>query len=331
MTPNTSNGALRNTVAGVLAFSVALALAGIARAEDYPSRSIRLIAPFAAGGPADLIARAVAPGMSAYLKQSVVIENRTGGGGVVGVDAVVKAQPDGYTIGISGPGALTVSPFMTAVPYDPIKDVAPIMRVASVNGVIVVAANSPYKTLADLVAAAKAAPGKLSFGSAGAGTTTQMAGELLNMEANIKLVHVPYRGAAPASNDLLGGHIQTMMPDLPGVLSLIQAGSIRALAVTSKTRSVYLPDVLTTAEAGWPNVLSDSWYGVIAPAGTSPEIRAKLNAAVVAAMKTPEFAEQIKIQGAIVAPAPPKEFSAIIADEQTRWKHVIEVTGAKME
>ena len=319
------------TIASALALSVTAALSGMAQAQDYPSRPLRMMVPFAAGGPADLIGRAVAPGMGAFLKQSIVIENRAGGGGATGVDAVAKAPPDGYTIGITGPGALTVSPFMTAVPYDPIKDIAPIMRVGSVNGVIVVAAGSPYKTLGDLVAAAKAAPGKLSFGSAGAGTTTQMAGELLNMEAGIKLVHVPYRGAAPAANDLLGGHIQTMMPDLPGVLALIQAGSVRALAVTSKTRSVYLPDVPTTAEAGWPNVLSDSWYGVIAPSGTPPEIRARLNAAVVSAMGTPEFAEQIKTQGALVAAAAPKEFSEIIADEQKRWKRVIEVTGAKME
>jgi tripartite-type tricarboxylate transporter receptor subunit TctC len=320
----------RLALAGCLALST-LALAAAANADDYPSRPIRMIAPFAAGGPADLIARAIAPGMSAYLKQSVVIENRTGAGGAVGVDATLKAPPDGYTIGVTGPGALTVSPFMTSVPYDPVRDVALIMRVAQVNGVIVVAADSPYKTLADLINAAKAAPGKLSFGSAGAGTTTQMAGELLNMEANIKLVHVPYRGAAPAANDLLGGHIQTMMPDLPGVLSLIQAGKVRALAVTSKTRSIYLPDTPTTAEAGWPNVLSDSWYGVIAPAATPDAIKTRLQEAVTAAMKTPEFAAQIKTQGALVAPAAPKEFAAVVAAEQARWKRVIETTGAKME
>ena len=317
-------------VASVLVLSIAV-LSSAAYCEDYPIRPVRMIAPFAAGGPADLIARAVAPGMSDYLKQSVVIENRTGAGGAVGVDATLKAAPDGYTIGVTGPGALTVSPFMTSVPYDPIRDVALIMRVATVNGVIVVAADSPYKTLNDLINAAKASPGKLSFGSAGAGTTTQMAGELLNMEAGTKLVHVPYRGAAPASNDLLGGHIQTMMPDLPGVLSLILAGKVRALAVTSKTRSIYLPDTPTTAEAGWPNILSDSWYGVIAPAATPEAIKTKLYDAAVAAMKTPEFAEQIKVQGATIAAAGPKEFAAIVSDEQTRWKRVIEATGAKME
>jgi tripartite-type tricarboxylate transporter receptor subunit TctC len=299
--------------------------------EDYPSRPIRMIVPFAPGGPTDILARAVAPVMSTVLGQSVIIENRAGAGGATGVDAVAKAAPDGYTIGMSGPGALVAIPFMVKVPYDATKDVVPIARIARVNAVIIVSAQSEFKTLGDLVAAAKAAPGKLSFGSAGAGTITHLAGELLNMEANIKLVHVPYRGAVPASTDLLGGHIQTMLPDLPGVIGLIRAGSVRALAVTSKTRSTYLPDVPTTGEAGYPNVLSDSWYGLIAPAGIPTAVMDKLGAAAVAAMNSDETKQQIASQGAVAALSTPREFADLIAEEQARWKRVIEATGAKME
>ena len=315
-----------------LAAIAASLFAAPVRAEDYPSRPIRMVVPFAAGGPADLIARTIVPGMSDILKQPIVIENRAGGGGAIGVDAVAKSTPDGYTIGVTGPGAFVSIPFMTKTPYDPLKDLAPITRIAQVNAVIVVAAGSPYKTLKDLVAAAKAAPpGKLSFGSAGAGTSTHLAGELLNMEAGIKLVHVPYRGAVPAATDLMGGHIETMLPDLPGVIALIQAGSIRALAVTSAKRSPVLPDVPTTAEAGYPNVLSDSWYGLIAPVATPADIKAKLYAAASEAMKTPAFLEQMKTQAAMAAPGSSQEFASMIADEQTRWKRVIEATGAKME
>jgi tripartite-type tricarboxylate transporter receptor subunit TctC len=319
---------LAQTFAAALLATAALSAPG--RAQDYPSRPIRLIVPFAPGGPTDVLARAIAPAMGTALGQNVIIENRAGGGGATGVDAVAKAAPDGYTIGLSGPGALVAIPFMVKVPYDPTKDVVPIARIARVNAVIIVAANSEYKTLADLVNAAKAAPGKLSFGSAGAGTITHLAGELLNMEAGIKMVHVPYRGAAPASTDLLGGHIQTMLPDLPGVIGLIRGGSVRALAVTSKTRSTYLPDVPTTADAGFPTVLSDSWYGLIAPAGVAPAVMDKLVAAADAAMKSEETQKQITAQAGTVALSTPKEFADLIAEEQARWKRVIEVTGAKM-
>jgi tripartite-type tricarboxylate transporter receptor subunit TctC len=314
--------------AGAVLFAASMAMP--ASAQEYPSRPIRLFVPFAAGGPVDLLARAVGPALSEVLRQPVVIENRPGGGGTTGVDAVAKAQPDGYTIGLTGPGALVIAPFMTKVPYDATRDLAPIARVARVNGVIVVAASSPYKTLNDLVGAARETPGKLSFGSAGAGTTTHMAGELLNMEGNIKLVHVPYRGAAPAASDLLGGHIQTMLPDLPGVLPQINEGTMRALAITSATRSPSLPDVPTTAEAGLPKVLSDGWYGVIAPAGTPPGVQKKLYDAVVLALKRKDAMDQIAAQGAMVAPLSPREFSTLIAEEQARWKKVIDVTGATM-
>ena len=321
----------RRFVAAGLGLVTAVLLPAIAAAQDYPSRPIRLIVPFAPGGPADLLARAVAPSMGTSLKQTVVIENRAGAGGATGVAAVTTAEPDGYTIGITGPGAVVAAPYMTKVPYDHTKDFIPITRVAQMHGIVVVAASSPYKTLAELIAAARANPGKLSFASAGSGTLTHLAGELLNIEANVKIVHVPYRGAAPAVADLLGGHVQFMLPDMSGALGGIRGGTIRALAVTSGKRSPFLPDVPTTAEAGFPQVLSDSWYGLIAPAGTPPAIVKALYEAAAGALKGNDVAAQIDKQGGVAAPTTPEEFKALIIEEQQRWKRVVETTGAKME
>jgi tripartite-type tricarboxylate transporter receptor subunit TctC len=301
-----------------------------AAAQEFPDKPIRLIVPYPAGGPADSLARAIGPSMSLSLRQAVVIENRAGASGTTGLDAVAKSLPNGYTIGMSGPGPLVAAPFMMQAPYDATKDFAPIARIAQVSSVIVVPASSPYKTLGDLIAAARAAPGKITFGSAGAGTLTHLAGELMNIEGKVKLLHVPYRGAAPAAADLLGGHIDVAIQDLPGVISQIQAGSMRALAVTSQTRSPSLPDVPTTVEAGFPNVISDSWYGIVGPAGTPPAIQNKLFEAITSALKSPEVMEQIARLGAFVAPSSPQNFSKTIAEEQKRWKRVIEETGTKM-
>jgi tripartite-type tricarboxylate transporter receptor subunit TctC len=314
-----------------LLWAFVLLLATPLAAQDYPTKPIRLIVPFAAGGPADMLARAIAPSMSATLKQSVVIENRVGAGGTIGVDAVIKAPPDGYTIGIAGPGALVSIPFMTTVPYNVERDIVPLALIATVSGVIVAGPKSGFKSLADLVTNAKANPGKVHFGSAGSGTTTHLAGELLNMEAGIKLVHVPYRGAAPALTDLLGGHVQALLPDLPAVLEQIRSGAVTALAVSSPARSPFVPDVPTTAELGFPRVVSYSFYGLIAPAGTPADIRKRLHDAAVAALASPDVLKQIAVLGGTAAPRNGEEYAKLIADEQKKWKRVIEVTGAKIE
>ena len=313
-----------------LLFAVALSATPLA-AQEFPSRPIRLIVPFAAGGPADMLARAVAPAMSATLKQSIVIENRTGAGGVVGVDAVVKAPPDGYTIGVTGPGAVTAAPFMTTVPYNVQRDLAPIIRIGRIDGVVVANAGLALKSLADLIAYAKANPGKVNFASAGSGTSIHLAGELLNLETGIKLIHVPYRGAAPAINDLIGSHVQVMVPDLSGVLPHIRSGALTALAVTAETRSPAIPDTPTTGEAGFPRVVSESWYGLIAPAGTPPAVVQKIYDAARAALQSADVVKQIEAQGATAAPNTPDAFRSLIDNEQTKWKRVIEATGAKME
>jgi tripartite-type tricarboxylate transporter receptor subunit TctC len=312
-------------------FALALLMPAPLAAQDYPLKPIRLVVPFAAGGPADMLARAIAPAMSSTLKATIIIENKGGAGGAIGVDAVVKSAPDGYTIGLSGPGALVSVPFMTAVPYNVQRDVAPVARIATVSGVIVAGPKSGYKKLADLIADAKARPGAINFGSAGSGTTTHLAGELLNLEAGIKLIHVPYRGAAPALTDLLGGHVQVLLPDLPAVLEQVRSGAVVALALTSPGRSPFVPDLPTTAELGLPQVISYSFYGLIAPAGLSAAIRKRIQDAAIAALAAPDVVKQIATLGGAPTPATSEEYAALIGDEQKKWKHVIEATGAKFE
>ena len=233
------------------------------------AKTVRLIVPFAAGGPADALARAVGPGMSTALGQSVVIDNRGGAGGVLGVDAVAKAAPDGTTIGLGGFGAMTVLPFMRPAPYDVLRDLAPITLVGRNSGVLVTHPKRGFKTVADLVAFAKANPKKVNFASAGTGTSIHLSGELFASASGIQLVHVPYaKGAAPAITDLLGGHVDMMLPDISGVLEHVRSGALVALAVTGEKRSPQLPDVPTMGEAGYPKVVSETWFGLIAPAKT---------------------------------------------------------------
>jgi tripartite-type tricarboxylate transporter receptor subunit TctC len=300
-------------------------------AQDFPTRPIRMVVPFAPGGPADSLARAIGPAMSAVLKQPVVIENKPGAGGSLGVDTTAKAAPDGYTIGISGGGALVVIPFMTDLPYNVQRDIQPITTVGRVASVMVASARSGFKTVGDLVAHAKANPGKVSFASAGAGTIIHLTGELFNIEAGVRMVHVPYRGAAPAVADLLGGHVQIMLPDLPAVLEHIRAGRLAALAVVGRHRSPSLPDTPTMGEAGLPRVVSDSWYGLIAPVGVPPPVLKKIHDAATEALTTAEVIGQIERLGATPAPISPEEFRALIDEEQRKWKPVVQTTGIKME
>jgi tripartite-type tricarboxylate transporter receptor subunit TctC len=260
-----------------------------------------------------------------------VIENKAGAGGAIGVDTVVKSAPDGYTIGLSGPGALVSIPFMTTVPYNVERDIAPIARLATMSGAIVAGPKTGFKSLADLIAYAKARPGQVHFGSAGSGTTTHLAGELLNMEAGIKLVHVPYRGAAPALTDMLGGHVQLMLPDLSAVLEQVRSGAVIGLAVSSPERSPFAPNLPTTTELGFPGVVSYSFYGLIAPAGTPANVRERVHAAAIAALAAPEVLKQIATLGGTPTPAGGAEYAALIGSEQKKWKRVIEVTGAKIE
>jgi len=313
---------------------LALGSTGIAAqaTQEYPDRPIRIVAPFAAGGPVDLFARIFAAGLAPRIGQSVVVENRAGAGGVLGVDTVAKGPRDGYTFVFSGPGALVALPFLAPkFPLDVLADLTPVTMAAKMPTVIVVAPQLGVKTLAELVAHARAHPGKISYGSAGAGTLTHLAGELLKIETGIDMVHVPYKGAAPAFADLVAGRVQALLPDLPPSLPHVRAGNAIALAVSSRSRAQAVPDVPTTAEAGVPNHVVESVYGLLGPAGLPPAVLAKLHAAAVAALASPETAEQIRRQGAEPTTSTPEAYRAWIADEQKKWSAVIRKTGIKLD
>src|SRR6202165_2908371 len=232
----------------------------LVQAQDFPNKPIRLIVPFPPGGPNDIIARVVSKRMAEILKQTIIIDNRGGQGGVLGTDMVAKAAPDGYTIAVTSAGALAISPSMEKVAYDTLKDLQPITLVAKVPEMLVVASNVPARDMNELVALAKAQPGKLNFASSGPGSMPHLAGELLKINAKIDIVHVPYRGAAPAVNDLLGGQVQMVFLDTPVLLPHIKSGKFRALAVAAKERAPSVPDVPTMGELGLASVDAENWY-----------------------------------------------------------------------
>ena len=304
-----------------------LLLPALSAAQDFPDRPIKLIVPFPAGGPNDIIARVVGQRMSELLRQPVVIDNRGGQAGVLGTDAVAKAVPDGYTIGIVSASALVISPSMEKVAYDVQKDFAPVTLVVTVPEMLVVASNVPAKNMAELVALAKAHPGKLNFASAGVGGLPHLAGELFKLTAKIDVVHVPYRGAAPAINDLLGQQVQMTFLDLPVILPHIKAGSLRPIALGAPARAPTAPDVPTTAEVGMPDLLIENWYGMIAPAGTSPVIVASLNRIATAAMGDPAVKEKLADQGLTVVGDTPEHFRIFIGSETAKWAKVINDAG----
>ncbi|HEX2890718.1 tripartite tricarboxylate transporter substrate binding protein [Vineibacter terrae] len=317
----------------VLASLTAMAIAPSAsvRAQAWPSKPITMYVPFPAGGPADMFGRILARGMSVQLAQQVVVENKSGLGGVTGVDAIAKAAPDGYTIGMNSAGPSSIAPFI--LPRMPFQDreLVLLTPIALVQEVIAVTAKLPMTTLPDLIAHAKANPGKVNYGSSGTGSITHLAGELFKTAAGIDIVHVPYRGAAPAVQDLLAGQVQMTVLDVSVLLPHIRTGAVRALAVTSKIRSSLLPDVPTTAEVGLPGVLSDNWYGLAAPAGVPKDILDRIHAAAVAVLKTKEVVAPMTEQGAVIRPMTPAEYTAFVQLEREKWAPVVKASGARIE
>lgn len=299
----------------------------LASAQNFPDHTIRLIVPFPPGGPNDIIARVVSQKMQAILKQTIIIDNRGGQGGVLGTDLVAKAKPDGYTIAVASAGALAISPSMEKVAYETLKDLAPVTLVAKVPEMLVVAENVPAKNMAELIALAKKQPGKLNFASSGPGSLPHLAGELFKLQAKIDIVHVPYRGAAPAVNDLLGGQVQMVFLDLPVLLPQVKAGKLRPIAVGAEKRVPSAPDVPTTTEAGLPQLQTENWYGMVAPAGTPKDVIAALNKAAVEALKDPDVVAKLSSQGAILVGDTPDEFRAFIASETAKWAKVIKDAG----
>jgi len=315
---------LRTLITGL---SVLPLLAAVASAEDFPSKQIRLIVPFPPGGPNDIIARVVGQRMSELTRQVVVIDNRGGQAGVLGTDAVAKATPDGTTIGIVSASSLVINPTMERVPYDVAKDFAPVTLVATVPEMLVVASNVPANNMSELVALAKAQPGKFNFASAGVGGLPHLAGELFKLTAKIDIVHVPYRGAAPAINDLLGQQVQMAFLDLPVLLPHIKAGTLRGIALGARTRAPTAPDVPTTAEVGMPDLLIENWYGMIAPAKTPEAIVAALNRIANEAMADPSVQQKLADQGLTVAGDTPEHFRGYIDAETRKWAKVIRESG----
>ena len=310
-----------------LLIALAVLCPTVAQAQDCPNRNIRLIVPFPPGGPNDIIVRVVGKRMEEILKQTIVVDNRSGQGGVLGTDLVAKAAPDGYTVGIASAGALAISPSMEKVAYDTLKDLQPVTLVAKVPEMLVVATSVPASNMKELVALAKAQPGKLNFASSGPGSMPHLAGELFKLTAKIDMTHVPYKGAAPAVNDLLGQQVQMVFLDLPVLLPQINAGKLRPIAVGAPERVPSAPDVPTTAEADMPDLLTENWYGMVAPAHTPPKIVAILNQAAVKAIKDSEVKEKLASQGAILVGDTPEQFAAYIDSETKKWAMVIKEAG----
>jgi tripartite-type tricarboxylate transporter receptor subunit TctC len=311
----------------------ALALAaGGAMAQDYPNKPIRLVVPFAAGGPADIQARWLGVKMSAALGQQVVIDNRGGAGGIVGAQAVASAPGDGYTLLFASVGAIAVAPYLVSnLSYDPVKDLAPVIHVSTAPTVLVTGAGSPYKTLADYVRAAKASPGKVNYASAGPGTTTHLGSELLAQEAGLKLVHVPYRGAGPALSDVIAGTVEVIFADAPVVQPFLQSGKMRALAIGTPARLPNLPDVPTTAEGGYKNVLVSTWYGLLAPGRTPPALVNRLNATVNTILQSAEAKTYFGEQSTQISGGTPQDFAQFIASESKRWTALAKGAGVKID
>src|SRR5262245_1609016 len=310
----------------------ALAFAYPAQAQEYPNRPIKFVVPFPAGGPADTISRILTEKMAALIGQSLVIENRAGAGGLTGIASVAKAEADGYTIAIAPSSGLAMNINLREnMPFHPLKDLALITQIVSVPEILVVNEKVPANSLTELVSLAKAQPGKMVFASTGLGGMPHLAMELFKLSAEVDLVHVPYTGAAPAVNDLLGGHVQMMFADVPVLLGSIQSGKLRALAIGSKTRLASLPAVPTTAELGMPQVQADNWYGFVAPIATPEPVLAKIHAAATQALKSAEVEDKLAAQGALAVGNSSAEFASYVKSEIERWGRVIAATGIKIK
>ena len=323
---------MRSIARSALMFAAVTVLAaGTVRAQDFPNKPIRLIVPFAAGGSSDTIARFVAQKLTVSFGQTVVVENRTGAGGNIGADAVAKAKPDGYTLLFgAGSTAINVSLYKN-LPFDTLKDFDPVIHICTVTGILVVNPSLNAKTVAELIALARAQPGRINFASAGSGTVIHLAGEQFKLMAKVDMTHVPYKGSGPALIDVLGGQVPVMFANMPGTLQHVKSGRLRVLAVTSERRSTLLPEVPTIAEAALPGYQASTWFGVLAPAGTQPAILAKLNAEFARALAAPEILEHLKAEGAEVTGGTPEQFRTFLKADIERWGPVVRASGAKAE
>ncbi len=307
-------------------------VAGAQGAAGYPSKPIKIVVPFPPGGATDILARAVGAELQKAWGQTVLIENKGGGGGNTGTDMVAKAAPDGYTLvmGTVGTHAINMSLY-AKMPYDAVKDFEPITLVAGVPNLLVVHPSVNAKSVRELTALAKSMPGKLNVASSGNGTSIHLAAELYKQMAGVDILHVPYKGSSPAVTDLLGGQVQMMFDNMPSALPHAKAGKLRPLAVTGLKRSAALPDIPTMDEEGLKGFNATSWFGLLAPAGTPKDIVAKLNAASVKALASPEMMERLAAQGAEPVGNTPEQFAAFIKAEIDKWSKIVKASGARVD
>ncbi|QRF62589.1 tripartite tricarboxylate transporter substrate binding protein [Variovorax paradoxus] len=315
------------------ALGLALAFTAVsAVAQAYPTRPIRLVVPFPPGGGTDIIAREVANKVAVSEGWTIVIDNKPGSGGNIGVDAAAKASPDGYTLVLGQTSNLAINPSLYAkLPYDPVKDLAAVGLVASAPLVLVVSAASPYKKLADVVSAAKAKPTALNYASSGNGTVAHLATEQFQKAAGVQFTHVPYKGASQGLTDLVGGQIQMYISSMPTLIAQIRSGQLRALAVTSLQRNRDLPDVPTMAESGYKDFEAVTWFGVAGPAAMPKEAITRLNVAFNKALATADVQKKLAAQGADVVSGPPEKFASLIRTDGVRWGGIVKSSGVKMD
>jgi len=308
---------------------LALVTAGAVEAQSYPARTVRLIVPFAAGGSTDIIGRTVGQKLNELWGHPVVVDNRPGGSTVIGTDIVAKSPPDGYTLLVT-PAPFTIVPSLAArLPYDPAKDFEPITLINTTPLVVVVNPGVPARSVKELIALAKSKPGALNFGSSGSGGSNHLAGELFNAMAGVKMVHIPYKGNAPALTDLVGGHVDLVFNGLTSALPFIKSGRLRALAVTSLNRAGALPDLPTLSESGLKGFQAVAWNGLTAPARTPKDVILKINADVLKVVKAPELIERLKAEGSDPVGNTPGEYAAFLRDEIAKWRKVIQFAGVK--
>lgn len=318
----------RAAVASILAIFIT-AFGSSPAASAYPDKPIRLIVSFPAGGSSDAMARIVQPGLEKELGQPVVVENRPGAGGMIAIDLIAKAAPDGYTIGLGGAGALGTNLGLQTMPYDPRKDVTPVTGIASSPFILAASSALRGKSLREIIAMAKESGQTLAIGHGGNGTLMHLTAEMLNQMAGTKIALIPYKGIAPVVNDLLGGHVALGIVDPPSAITAIESNKIATIAITSTTRFPQMPDIPTFAESGIPGFESTGWFGIVAPGGTPANVVARLNAAFVKVLKDPAVAKQIRALGSEPMPMTPTEFSQFIDKEINKWGAVVKASVKK--
>ena len=323
---------MRPAFAGVVGVVVTLLVTGTAMAQAYPAKSVRMVIPFPPGGTTDILARVAAQKLTEALGQQVVPDNRPGAAGNIGTEQVAKAPPDGYTL-LTAPGStLTIHPSLYAkLPFDPLRDFAPVTILAAVPNALVVHPSLPVRNVKELIALSKTRPGQLNYASTGAGQSTHLSMELFKSMAGVRIVHVPYKGSAPAVTDLLGGHVPMMFDNMPSALPHVKAGKLRALAVSTVKRSPVAPEIPTVSESGLPGFEVSVWFAVLAPAGTPREISQRLNQVLVKALQTADVRERLMTQGAEPIGNTPDEFTGQMKRDLVKWAKVVKDGAIKLD